>query len=249
MYRTDMPTRRPLAPRRHPLALPRGRLRAAQRLAGGLRPAALARVERVAEAEVDALLARPDFQRLVAALEALEAMPEEDRLRRLEGIAFFVLEHALAEGDWRCAAFVLTERRLGRNPALTLARRAVARQRRAAKPPPEAPAKSAAEHRPAAESAYCPASAVVARAEARLRDAVVDEHAARHAAEAAAEVPTGPAPAPHSFPMATSLCPTAPRQRRLDAVAARLRSGAASWVAEPQPAPAKGLLRAWAQGP
>jgi hypothetical protein len=176
-----MPARRPLPPR-HPLASPRGRLRAAQQLAGGLRPAALARLERVAEAEVDAVLARPDFQRLLRALEALEATPAEDRLRRLEGIAFFVLEHALAEGDWRCAAFVLTERRLGRNPALTLARRAVARQqRRSAQPPPSAPAKPAAEQRPAAEPAYCPATAVLARAGARLRDAVVEEHAARRA--------------------------------------------------------------------
>jgi hypothetical protein len=135
MYRTDMPARRPLPPRRHPLASPRGRLRAAQRLAGGLRPAALARLERVAEAEVDALLARPGFQRLLAALAALEA---------------------------------------------------------AAMEPTSAPPRSAA---------VAPAS------------------------------------------------PTALRQRRLDAVAARLRSSAASWVAEVQPAAAKDLLRAWAQGP
>jgi hypothetical protein len=243
------PRRLPLPCRRHPLASPRGRLRAAQRLVSGLRPAALAQVERVAEAEVDALFARPDFQKLLRALEALEATPAEDRLRRLEGIAWFVLEQALAEGDWRCAAFVLTERRLGRNPALTLARRAVARQqRRAVQPSPEAPAASAAERRPTAKPAYCPASAAVARAGARLRDAVVEEHAIRHAAEAAAWVPTEPVPALPSSPAVTPASPVAPR-RRLEAVAARLRSGAASCVAEPQPAPVKGLLRAWAQGP
>jgi hypothetical protein len=158
-----------------------------------------------------------------------------------------VLEQALAEGDWRCAAFVLTERRLGRNPALTLARRAVARQRRAAKPPmPKAPAESAVVCRPAASSVYCPASAVVARAGTRLRDAVVEEHAVRHAAEAAAGTPTEPAPAPSSSPATMPAVPLAPRQRRLDAVAARLRTGCA---AEPQPAPVKDLLRAWAQGP
>jgi hypothetical protein len=200
-------------------------LRAAQRLAGGLCPAALARVERIAEAEVDALLARPDFQKLLMALEALEATPAEDRLRRLEGIAFFVLEHALAEGDWSCAAFVLTERRLGRNPALTLARRAVARPRREAEPPLEAPAESAAERWPTADSAYCPTSAAVTRTGARLRDAVVAEHAVRHAAETAAGAPTEPTPFPS--PAGTLMSPTAPRQRRPDAVAARLRSGIA----------------------
>jgi hypothetical protein len=47
----------------------------------------------------------------------------------------------------------------------------------------------------------------------------------------------------------TPAVPVAPRQRRLEAVATRLRSGTESCVAEPQPAPAKGLLRAWAQGP
>jgi hypothetical protein len=230
-----MHLRRPASPRLHPLGSPRGRLRAAQRLAGGVRPAALARIERVAEAEVDALLARPDFQRLLSALEALEAAPGEDRLRRLEGLAFFVLEHALAEGDWRYAAFVLTERRLGRNPAQTLARRAVARQRRAAKPPPPDAPRAAAtvaaarSPRPGASSPCDdPAARVVARAGARLRDAVVEEHAARPAAEAATD---------------------APRPRRLDGLAARLRSGAAVLAAEPQTAPAKGLLRAWAQGP
>jgi hypothetical protein len=79
-----MPAGRP-ARRRHPLASPRGRLRAAQRLAGGLRPAAVALIERAAEAEVDALLARPDFVKLLAACRALEALPEEERSARLEG--------------------------------------------------------------------------------------------------------------------------------------------------------------------
>jgi hypothetical protein len=126
-----MPARRP-APRRLPLGSPRGRLHAAQRLAGSLRPAALARVERVQEVEVETLLARPDFMKLLAACRALEAMPEAERLARLEGLAWFVLEWALAEGDWRCAAFVLAERRVGRNPARTIARKVIARQRRAA---------------------------------------------------------------------------------------------------------------------
>jgi hypothetical protein len=238
-----------LASRRHPLASPRGRLRAAQRLAGGLRPAALAHLEQADGAEVDALLARPDFMKLLAACQALQAMPEAERLRRLEQIAWFVLELALAEGDWRCAAFVLIERRLGRNPASTLARRAVARQRRVAKPPtpatPKAAAAMAAPRSPgpsAALSSHDPATQVVARAGARLRDAVVEEHAVRHAAEeAAAEPANAAAPSPTSTAV--------PRPRRLDGLSARLRSGTATVVAEPPAATVKGLLRAWAQGP
>jgi hypothetical protein len=250
MYRTVIPARRPLPRRQHPLASPRGRWRAAQRLAGGLRPAALARVERAAEAEVDALLARPDFQKLLAACRALEAMPEAERLARLEGLAWFVLEHALAEGDWRCAAFVLMERCRGRNPARTLAQRVMARQARAAKPPAAAEPPTAAKPKAAAaapatrpNTPFCDrhVEGVLARAGAALGNAVVEEHAARHAAEA--EVASPPA-APEVL-----AAPAACQPRRLDGVAARLRSGAATWVADPQPAPLKGLLRAWAQGP
>jgi hypothetical protein len=69
------------------------------------------------------------------------------------------------------------------------------------------------------------------------------EHAARHAAEGAA------AGTPAASPTASPAPPAACRQRRLDGVAARLRSGAASWAGEPQTAPVKGLLRTWAQGP
>jgi hypothetical protein len=239
-----MHPRRPASPRHHPLSAPRGQLRAAQRLAGGLRKAAVARAERVQEAEIDALLAQPDFRELLDALAALEALPEEERLRYLERLAWFVLERALVDDDWRCAAFVLAERRRGRNPARTLAERAMARQRRAAKPPtppvPEAEAAGVRSPRPAATPCHDPAAQVVGRAGAALRDAVIHEHAVRHTAEAAAGAP---AATPSPTPTAT------PRPRRLDGLAARLRSGTASCVAEPQAAPVKSLLRAWAQGP
>jgi hypothetical protein len=228
----------PASPR-HPLASSRGRLRAAQRLAGGLSKPALAQIERAAEAEVDALLARPGFRKLLAACQALEAMPEAERLQRLERIAWFVLELTLAEGDRRCAAFVFTERRLGRNPARTLAQRAVARQRRAAKPPATAAPTSQSG---CATPFHDRAARVVARASGALRDAVVQEHAVRHAAETAVAEPADAA-AP------TRTAPAASRPRRLDSLAARLRSGAAPFIAEPAPAPVQGLLRAWAQGP
>ena len=66
----------------------------------------MARAEAVAEREITALLAQPDFQELVEALEELQGLPEEERLRRLERHAWCVLEMALADSDWRAAAFV-----------------------------------------------------------------------------------------------------------------------------------------------
>jgi hypothetical protein len=87
------------SPRSVPLSAPRGRWRAAHRLAAGLAPAAVARAEQVEPAEVEALLARPDFRELVASCRALAALPEEERLARLEQIAWCTLELAMADTD------------------------------------------------------------------------------------------------------------------------------------------------------
>ena len=135
---------------RHPsppaLAAPRGRLRAAYRLAAGLSPAVVARAEAVAEGEIAALLARPDFQALVTALRELQDLPEAERLRQLEVHAWQVLELALVDGDWRAAAFITNQIRLGNSPARTLAQGAIRAQGRATAPPPT----QAAEPDPAA---------------------------------------------------------------------------------------------------
>ena len=140
-----MPARRP-TPRRPPLSAPRGQLRAAYRLAGGMSPAKLARVEAVAEREIDALLAQPDFQELLAALAEMAELPEEERLRQLEQMAWCVLEMALADSDWRAAAFIADQMRRGCHPARSLAQavidaqaRAVAANRRQARPPAPRP--------------------------------------------------------------------------------------------------------------
>ena len=61
-----MPARRPSS-RRLLLSAPRGQLRAAYRLTAGMSPSKVARAEAVAEREIDALLAQPDFQELLAA--------------------------------------------------------------------------------------------------------------------------------------------------------------------------------------
>ena len=124
------------SPRRPPLSAPRGQLRAAYRLSAGLSPAAVARAEAVAEREITALLAQPDFQELVEALEELQGLPEAERLRRLERHAWCVLEMALADSDWRAAAFVADQLRRGFNPARMLAKGVLKAQARAAAPPP-----------------------------------------------------------------------------------------------------------------
>jgi hypothetical protein len=238
LYKRVMLARRPS--RRHPpLSAPRGPLRAAYRLSAGFSPAAVARAEAVAEREVDALL---DFRRLLDAVRALAALPEEERLARLEQMAWCTLELALADTDWRCAAFVLTERRLGCNPARTLAQRVVKAQARAAAaaPPPAVPKPAEPASPPRAPRPYDPAGAAVRRVAVRLRDAVAAEAALAHE-------PAPPAPQPAAAP-----APSPDLPRRPDSgLAARLRGGTAS-VRFPDAAEAaspRGLLRAWAQGP
>ena len=136
--------------RRPPLSAPRGQLRAAYRLSAGLAPAAVARAEAVAEREITALLAQPDFRELVEAPEELQGLPEAERLLRLERHAWCVLEMALADSDWRAAAFVADQLRRGFNPARMLAkggsrpRPAPPPRRRPAEPAPPAAARSPA---------------------------------------------------------------------------------------------------------
>lgn len=120
--------------RRLPLSAPRRQWRAASRAAMGLSPAAPARAKAASEREIAALLAEPDFQELVEALKEFEALPEAERLRELERCAWHVLQMALADGDWRVAAFVADQIARGRNPARTLARGVVKAHASAAAP-------------------------------------------------------------------------------------------------------------------
>ncbi len=81
------------------------------------------------------LLAQPDFQELVEAVREFQDLPEEERLRQLEQMAWCVLELALADSDWRAAAFIADQIARGRNPARTLARGVIKAQARATAPP------------------------------------------------------------------------------------------------------------------
>ena len=230
------------SPRRPPLSAPRGQLRAAYRLSAGLSPAAVARAEAVAEREIDALLAQPDFQELVEALEELQGLPEEERLRRLERHAWCVLEMALADSDWRAAAFVADQLRRGFNPARMLAKGVLKAQARAAAPPPTPAAEPATPPPPRAPRPYDPVGAAMRRAAAAMRATIAAE-------TALALAPGRPATAP-ATPPATTSEPTAPaRPRRPDALAARLRGGTATPPVTAADTDPRGLLRAWAQGP
>ena len=181
----------------------------------------MARAEAVAEREIAALLAQPDFQELVAALQEMEGLPEEERLRRLERHAWCVLEMALADSDWRAAAFVADQLRRGYNPARMLAKGVLKAQARAAAPPPTPAAEPATPPPPRAPRPYDPVGAAMRRAAAAMRATIAAE-------TALALAPGRPATTP-ARTSATTSEPTAPaRPRRPDALAARLRGGSAT---------------------
>src|SRR4051812_2743848 len=124
-------------PRRPRHLADRARVRLGMRLAAGMAPAQVARVEGLPEAEGDALLARPAFARLV---QDYRDLGREERLARLELLAFDVLEDAIAAGDTRVILWFLTERHAGRDPVRRLAEAVVRQAERAATAPPPRPA-------------------------------------------------------------------------------------------------------------
>ena len=206
-----MPARRP-TPRRPPLSAPRGQLRAAYRLTAGMSRTNLARAEGVAPAEVDALLAQPDFQELLAALAEMEELPPEERLRQLERMAWCVLEMALADGDWRAAAFVADQMRRGCHPARSLAQSVIDAQARAL--PPRTPANPSAR---AAPAPYDPVDAALGRAASGLRAILGLEVALTHLPEAQVARPVE----------TPATAQPAARPRRPNSLMARLRAGTA----------------------
>lgn len=186
-----LPSRRP--PLRRDFAR---RRRIGRRAAAGLSAATIARVEGLAAAEIERLLAEPDFLALVAAYRDLAAMPEAARLERLARLAFDVLERALEDSDGRTALFVLMQLDRGRNPARTLAEGVSAACRRGARaapvPPPSPPrTRTARRARPPTD----PLARAEGRVRAKLRAAVAAEHELHHAAG--------------TKPDAATLCPVA----------------------------------------
>jgi hypothetical protein len=216
-----LPVARPCLPRAASCAPP----------TAGMSRANLARAEGVAQAEVDALLAQPDFQELLAALAEMEALPEAERLRQLERMAWHVLEMALADGDWRAAAFIADQMRGGCSPAHSLAQGVLDAQARASA---KNPGKRV---RPRRARPYDPVDAALGRAASGLRAILGLEVALTHLPEPQASEPVE---TPAEARPATRPCRPHP-------LTARLGAGPAV-----RPEPADGprpLLRARAQGP
>ena len=227
-------------PRRPPLSAPRGQLRAAYRLTAGMSRTNLARAENVTPAEIDQLLAQPDFQELLEALAGMAALPPEERLRQLEQMAWCVLEMAVGTGDWRAAAFVADQMRRGCHPARSLAQAVLDAQARALARNPGKPV------RPRRARPYDAVDAALGRAASGLRAILGIEEALTHLPEPKAAEPVIETAAE---PVAEAPAQPAAKPRRPNPLTTRLRAGTAVQTASPADTEPRHLLRTWAQGP
>ncbi len=83
-------------------------------------------------ADVETLVAEPEFKALIDGYNTLHAMPEEEQRRILTQLARHLLMEATALGDVRVAMFILLQERMGKDPARTLADGVIAANKRAA---------------------------------------------------------------------------------------------------------------------
>ena len=171
----------------------------------GLTPAQVARLEGMASADVETLVAEPDFKALIDGYNTLHAMPEDEQRRILTQLARHLLMEATALGDVRVAMFILLQERMGKDPARTLADGVIAASKRAAQPAPapRTPSPSPRPPRPSDD----PDLRTMQRVESRLRGELQQEHAAVHAAVAADEAPPvrGTSPRAGAAPAAAPL--------------------------------------------
>jgi hypothetical protein len=175
--------------------------RMGQKLSMGLTPRQVARLEGMVPADVETLVAEPEFKALVDGYNTLHAMPEDEQRRILTQLARHLLMEATALGDVRVAMFILLQERMGKDPARTLADGVIAANKRAAQP---APAPRTASPSPRApRPSDDPELRTMQRVESRLRGELQQEHAVVHAAVAADETP----------PMAEA-APEPPRRQR-----------------------------------
>lgn len=152
-------------------------------------PAEVARAEGRDEAAIHALLEQEGFRGLVASYRALAERSAAEQTARLVKLARFAIENALSDWDVGAALFVLRENARGLDPAETVARGVVAASRRnieaAAAALPTAPPRPAPEA--SATRPHDPGLRLLERGAARLRRGLIEEHAVRHAAEAATD--------------------------------------------------------------
>jgi hypothetical protein len=173
--------------------------RMGQKLSMGLTPRQVAHLEGMAPAEVETLVAEPEFKALIDGYNTLNAMPEDEQRRILTQLARHLLMEATALGDVRVAMFILLQERMGKDPARTLADGVIAANRRAAQPAPapRTPSPSPRASRPS----DAPELRTMQRVESRLCGELQQEHAAVQAAVAADDAlpdvdETAPEPAP-----------------------------------------------------
>jgi hypothetical protein len=219
-------------------------LRVSQRLACGMTPDAVARAEGKAPEAVRRLLEQPGFKGLVESFAELLEGPAEQYRARLVGLARLALENALMDWDAGTAVFVLDQDEKGLDPVETLVDAALAQARRpmpAGAPGPGGPAPHTLARR-AGPGRYDALDGLARRSTARLRAAMLSEHALQHAGEPAAP----PAPAAEPAPAApASEAATAAAARH--ALALRQAAMAAGPVARPA-APIARLARRLADG-
>ena len=110
--------------------------RMGHKLSMGLTPKQVARLEGMVPADVESLVAEPEFKALIDGYNTLHAMPEDEQRRILTQLARHLLMEATALGDVRVAMFILLQERMGKDPARTLADGVIAANRRAAQPAP-----------------------------------------------------------------------------------------------------------------
>ncbi len=111
-------------PRRSGISFPAvRRCRLARRLACGLTPGEVARIEATTEEEILLLLEGADFFGLVAQYRAVAELPEAEREQKLLAAAWAELEHLMEFGDRRAVLFVVYEMNRGRHPARRLVER------------------------------------------------------------------------------------------------------------------------------
>ena len=166
--------------------------RMGQKLSMGLTPKQVARLEGMKAAEIESLLADPDFASLAEGYRALHAMPEDEQRRILTQLARHLLMEATALGDVRVATFVILQERMGRDPARTLADGVIAVSRREVRPAPLPALRTpSAQPRPAYPSDD-PDLRAMQRVESRLTAELAHEHAVVQAAVAADEAASEP---------------------------------------------------------
>jgi hypothetical protein len=159
--------------------------RMGQKLSMGLTPKQVARLEGMVPADVESLVAEPEFKALIDGYNTLHAMPEDEQRRILTQLARHLLMEATALGDVRVAMFILLQERMGKDPARTLADGVIAANKHAAQPAPAPRTASSSPRAPRPSDA--PDLRTMQRVESRLRGELQQEHAAVHAAVAADE--------------------------------------------------------------